>query len=627
LKRKIIWLAVSCAMVASLVLTSCAAEVTEEEAVTEKETVTEKMAETEKGAVTEEKVTEKEAVTEEKVAEAEVEMVKDSLGRMVEKPRYGGVFTKVHVDPSYFDEIYGHGHGTVTMTYTNGNLFKGDWLKGPTGKNEAGFRLMIIQDPPIQGGNIATSWEMPDDTTLIFHIRQGIHFQDKAPVYGRELDAEDVAFSLDRLWHQPNDLCTSVYCRNYPWEIHLQSITATDKWTVTMKFKPGASMEQIYEWCQGIAQIVPREIGDVGDGTLQDWRDAVGAGPFMLVDYVEESSMTFERNPNYWQNDPLHPDNQLPYLDGVKLLVMPDRSTQLAAMRTSKIDQLANIETEDADSLLAYNPNLKYAQFPSGGQNVMYIRVDNPAWPFYDLQVRRAMAMAVNNQEILDEYYGGNGLLFAWPIINMPEFSDMYTAPEDMPPETRSQFEYRPDDAIALLAEAGYPNGFSTEITCTVTYTDILSLIVAYWADVGIDAKIKVVESGAYETMVDTGVGYEIVMAGATSTAPFFGDHERADGNNNDSRVDDPYINAAYEEMGQYRWDVKRREIMTELSRYQLSLHFMLPFPVPNLWVFWQPWVKSYSGEIHAGYYGYPYDGSEYCWIDQDLKYELTGKR
>ena len=102
-------------------------------------------------------------------------------------------------------------------------------------------------------------------------------------------------------------------------------------------------------------------------GDLNDWENVIGTGPFLITDYVSGSIIKFERNPNYWQNDPLNPGNQLPYVDEVKIMIMTDPSTRLAALRSAQLDYIANdrvpIYKEDADSLMATNPELLWSKY------------------------------------------------------------------------------------------------------------------------------------------------------------------------------------------------------------------------------------------------------------------------
>ena len=73
-------------------------------------------------------------------------------------------------------------------------------------------------------------------------------------------------------------------------------------------------------------------------GNVNDWRNLVGTGPFMLTDYVEGSSVTWIKNPNYWGFDEKYPENRLPYIDELVALVMREEATRTAALRSGKLD-------------------------------------------------------------------------------------------------------------------------------------------------------------------------------------------------------------------------------------------------------------------------------------------------
>ena len=76
-------------------------------------------------------------------------------------------------------------------------------------------------------------------------------------------------------------------------------------------------------------------------GDVKDWRNLVGTGPFEITDWVEGSSITWTKNPNYWGYDEKYPENRLPYIDGMKMLVIPDVATRVAALRSGRIDVMA----------------------------------------------------------------------------------------------------------------------------------------------------------------------------------------------------------------------------------------------------------------------------------------------
>ncbi len=456
MKKKTVWLLVSGLLVAALMLTSCGPAVTEEEE--EEEVVTEE----------EEEVAEEEEEEEEEGPE----MVRDSLGRLVEKPRYGGVFTMgLSVDIRYFDEIYGTGiqSSNHTQRFTHEELLTGDWTMGPVGSNEVTWRLPGYFVKEAQVGILAESWEVPDPETLIFHLRQGIRWHDKPPVNGRELVADDVVFSLKQLFDTPGRWIHD----NYPPGEAPSSITATDKYTIVFTIPPetlGYLIAIIGEY----ASITPPETVAGGEYDQRYWENALGTGPFLLTDRVMASSLTLERNPNYWRKHPLYLEDTLPYLDGIKILIIPDYSTRLSAMRTGKIDYLG-VSWEDADSLLSTSPELQYIRYLGNVSYNIFMHVDQPDIPQYDIRVRRALNMAINNQELVDDYFGGNAVVSTFPTMPAKELMAMYTPMEEMPEWFQEMYEYHPDKARELLAEAGYPDGFKTEVLATAASADYLS--------------------------------------------------------------------------------------------------------------------------------------------------------
>ena len=106
----------------------------------------------------------------------------------------------------------------------------------------------------------------------------------------------------------------------------------------------------------------PEVIEQYGD--MQDWKTLVGTGPYELTDLVEGSSWVFTKNPNYWRFDERHPENHLPYIDEISVLVMPDFSTRLTALRTgrSAILRESTIPIDVVENLRRTNPELNLIQ-------------------------------------------------------------------------------------------------------------------------------------------------------------------------------------------------------------------------------------------------------------------------
>jgi len=537
-----------------------------------------------------------------------------------DKPKYGGVLIQSQsVEPITFDEADGHQGLAPTLFFTNEDLTTGDWAKGPTGTGEISWLYSDMPPMDFVVGALAESWRIVDDTTFVFHIRKGVHWHDKPPVNGREMTAEDVEFSLRRLFFESPKCYNGI---NYG--KHIESLEVSDKWNVVVKVAPG-QLEPIFGFMAQHSTIIPPEVVKE-HGNMKDWRNACGTGPFMLTDYVPGNSVTFVRNPNYWKKDPLHPENRLPYLDGVKWFIIPDLSTQFAALRTAKIDWLPAVTWEDGASLLKTNPGLKQIKYNRAHGDALHLRVNDPTLAFYHKKVRQALAMAVDQKLIADTYHGGNAVLRTHPFAPLPEYKHMWIPHEELPKIVQEQFEYHPEKAKQLLAEAGYPNGFKTSVLCYKTHVDILSMVKDFWKKVGVELELDVKEYAAY-TSLGFERKYEAYCYPTTSGQfPFRFFHTMPKNPYNFCVVDDPLANKAYEEIAA-AWpdEAKRGRILKELTPHLLEEGYILQLPSPDYYNFWQPWLKGYTGETTVGRkeYGWPM----YVWVDQNLKEERAGKR
>ena len=540
---------------------------------------------------------------------------------VTKEPQYGGVFTTVLAnDVPNWDEVYSANAGIFPAHLIYDELLIGDWTKGPAGTGEASWRLQGAFYPDtLEVGCLAESWETPDTTTIVYHIRKGVHFQDKAPVNGREMNANDVVAEIQRNFNTP----TSTLAQGYG--TMFKSVTAQDKWTVVVKCAEG-TLGSIFMATAEYVKIVPTEvIAQYKD--LQDWKVAVGTGPFRLTDYVPASSVTLVRNPNYWGTDPLHPENVLPYLDGVMFLIMPDLSTQQAALRTGKIDQLEGIAWDAAANLKQTTPGLnsaEYLQAPAGG--IIWMRVDTK--PFDDIRVRRAMSLAIDQPAILKSYYGGDGVLLSTPVAPYPEYMGMFTPLEQQSKEVQELYEYHPDKAQQLLTQAGYSTGFTTQILLTQANVSMASVLVDYWAKVGITVTLNVKDTASI-TAILRAFNQPALYYGGMSTAnpPIFWHWREPTMNSNYSRINDARCLAA--------WNVINTNYIVntpaytqawkDIGPYILSQAWDVELPTPYLHVMWQPWVGGYHGESTVGY-AQSFNFIRWIWIDKNLKKEMTGK-
>ncbi len=598
MRKNLIWLLVSCVVILSLVLASCAPATPVTPPTTTPPTTT-----------------------------PPTTTPPTTTPPTAEVPKYGGTVVHMEIRPNRgFDDHYQLNTYVDTCAWTNDELLTGDWSRGPAGTKELTFanEAFILSQ---EMGSMAESYEIVDANTIVLHIRQGVHWglnpnsEASRLVNGRQLTAEDVAYNIRSHW----TVKQSWLAVNFPgW---LQSAEVTSPWTVTVKgndnvFKTALVWMRLSDYMF----IYPPEVIQKY-GSMQDWRNSVGTGPFMLVDSVSGSSSTVIRNPNYWMTDPVGPGkgNQLPYPDRAVVLYIIDPSTQQAAVRTGKVDRgIIESGYDDAMPIIKSNPALQWFKKLPGTDNVIFMRVDRK--PFDDIRVRKAMSMAIDYDAIVNDFCSGDAVKLFFEVPPDPIFGVAYVPFDQLPADTKDHLTYQPDKAKKLLTEAGYPNGFKLTMPCiSPTDIDIASVFVAYWKAIGVDVTLQpVVES--VHTSIKYGKTYEnIIFSGRGVWTPDqFLSHVPGH-QYNQSVVDDPYINERYPVI----WDVKnigkddiRMQALKEVNLRALSQAYWIQVPLPYAYTIWWPWLKNHHGEASIGTYNHRM-WVRYCWIDQELKKKM----
>ncbi len=561
--------------------------------------------------------------------EEEEEVVEKEELLPPEVPKYGGTTNFYYREPMGFDPAYTLSIECMASLggFCNNEMMEGDWTKGLAGTGETDWQRGYLDRIGLLTGSLSTGYELPDDETIIWHVRKGVHFWDKPPVNGRECTADDVAWSMDREFTAPKSFLTMFFKP----EDRPKSVTALDKYTVEVKV-PAANQGLLLLVTADQLHIYAPEVVEMY-GDYKDWRNLNGTGPFILTDYVRGSSLTYERNPNYFQNDPLHPENQLPYLDVCKQLIIEDKSTQLAAIRTAKIDcsRNVNVTWEDYELLMKQAPDLKYYK-GAGADNQIWARVDKPELPFYDLKVRQAMTLAIDQPGIIEEYYNGNADILGHPYPPYKSWAPLYTPLEEMPSEptiegsacsVQELYTHNPDKAKRLLSDAGYPSGFKTEIVCgTAEAADFLAIIKEQWADVGIDLEIKMLEYSVFRSVNRARTYDEIVYTGSpTAMFPSWMLHIRKESLDAKSYYDSPVTREAYNKVNKLvgKDDAQWMKIIKDVTPFTLEDCVGIWLPVPHSYTMWWPWLQNYNGENSLGYDN-QMAFTWYAWIDQDMK-------
>lgn len=588
--KKTAWLLLSLLIVAALALSACSSDDTDAPPITEEE------------PVVEEPVVEEPGVAE---------------------PKYGGTLRMMGGEPATWDPM-----SPVAPVYTFpalSRLVTQDWWQGPAGTGEWAFTCPGCEVPEkLFVGDLADSWQIVNPSTIVFNLKEGIMWPGKPGIMeSREVTAEDIAWNFEKLLATPGHPFVNAFsgCTQ------LSSITATDRYTVEFvaspQFGPMADPVRVIGHSNG---MVPPEA--YADGkNMADWRNITGTGPFMLTDYVSGSVISYEKNPN-WHTTDLE-GRKLPYVDGLEILIIQDISAQMTAMRSGQIDLISSffaISWAEAEELQETNPELNYLK-KSTASTLPFLQFDMKSPPFGPTEdedawkVRRALSMAIDREAIADGYYQGNAR-----IITSTMATDAYGITaldvENLPESSRELYEYNPEKAMELLAEAGYPEGFKT--TINVSYqSDQYSILQSFWEAIGVDAEINTMDYGALvaQQWGHTGTGVNLVTwtfgleIGWRLNMPESGWNM---GNFND--LDDTEINEMYAAISDCEAEdlgfEETLEVSTAITLELIDGASEIYLPLANTYNFWQPWVKGYHGEDNVGIFS-SYDVAAYIWLDK----------
>ena len=494
-------------------------------------------------------------------------------------------------------------------------LFAGDLSKAKSRGGKHPFVADSWLPSDAIRGELAESWKVMDNPFRVeVKLRKGVMFPDKPGVMkARELVADDVVYSFNRLDKSPKKIPT--------YYDHVDKVEAKDKYTVLFTFK-NYNAEWDYRFGWGYySGIVPKEVSDAG---AKDWKNANGSGPFELTDYVQGNAATFSKNPIYWDKEIIggHP-YKLPFVDKIVYRTIKDEATMWTALRTGKIDLLEAVRWTAVDELKKNAPALKWKRWVNTGGVFIAMRVDTK--PFDDIRVRRALNMAVNKQEIVKSYYGGNAELFAYPMH--PDYVGYYETLDKMPVAAQELFTYNPEKAKALLAEAGYPKGFSFKVqvcACAPDQMDLLPLVAAYLEQVGVKIEIQPLEYGAFLSAMTTktnAAGY-MMQNGHTNPTTSIRKSFVTKQTWNPAQYTDPEFDKRMADVYLERDESKRQLLIKLMTRDIVEKAPYIWLPTAYVYTAWWPWVKNYDGELRVGSER-PGPIHARIWIDQEMKKKM----
>ena len=330
--------------------------------------------------------------------------------------------------------------------------------------------------------DVAESIDISDDGLVYtFHLRQGVNFHDGTP-----FTAEDVKFTFDRL-KDPET--------GYPYAVQLASLeetTVIDDHTVQMRLSVPTGPFLVNLAFPGSA-IVSKSIVESGHDL---GATPIGTGPFKFVSYQPGTMTKFVRNPDYYEGDK-------PYFEAMEYRTIADETAITNALLSGVVDFSNAIAAKDWATVEA---NADLTKVPIEGGRWFWVGVNNNAEPLNSNLVRQAIAHAVDRQAIVDAVFYG----LAKPIRGgvVPEWSWGHAA--DLKVFSTGA---DPDKAKALLAEAGYPDGFDITFKIGTEWPPLMAmgpLIQANLMAVGINAQISTMGTAQWLDEVFTARDYHI---------------------------------------------------------------------------------------------------------------------
>lgn len=339
-------------------------------------------------------------------------------------------------------------------------------------------------------GNLATSWTWIDDTTLELSLREGVVFHN-----GEPFSADDVVFTMNYVADPESGVNPQ---RNVAW---IKGAEKVDDMTVRILLD--APFPAALEFLAGPVVIYPDQyFGEVGPEGMAS--APIGTGPYQLTESVPGELIVLERFADYHADSP----KGTPQIDRIEWRTLPEKNTQMAELMSGGVDWLWQVAADQAERISVMN------QFVVSNESTMrigYLSFDatdrSGDTPFDDIRVRQAVAHAIDREAIVVNLLKG-----ASAVVHSACFPSQFGCDTDV-----TTYEYDPEKARALLAEAGYPDGFETSFGA-YRNRDYAEAMMSDLAAVGITTSLDYKKYAAMRDQVQAGeVPFQFMTWGSYS--------------------------------------------------------------------------------------------------------------
>ncbi|MEK4563110.1 glutathione ABC transporter substrate-binding protein [Alkalihalobacillus sp. FSL R5-0424] len=453
----------------------------------------------------------------------------------------------------------------------------------PSGNVQSNIYETLVffdENMDIQNG-LAEDWKQVDENTLEFKLREGVTFTD-----GEVFNAEAVKANIERITDE------EIASQRAFLFADISEINVVDDYTIQfITEEPSASL--IFSFAHnGGSMISPKAIeedyaamenGETSGSVIGT--NPVGTGIFKLDEWKSGDQVRLVKNEDYWDEGAK--------LDSVTFRVVSEDNTRLANIETGS----AHISEPTAPSDVNRVENSDVMDIvQSDSLNVSYIGFNTEREPFDDVRVRRAISMAINNEDVVNNLYNGYGTPAKGPIAPGVIGYDDSIEP----------IEYNPEEAKKLLEEAGIEDGFEITISTndTTERQDLATFVQAELEKVGLNVNIDIVEWGAYLEQTAQGDTDMFVLGWSSATGdadyalePLF--HSKNKGNaGNRSFYENEEVDALLDEAKNELDTTKRNELYSQVQEILIE-------EAPLLYTHHKVELNAVANTVH-GFYRHP---------------------
>lgn len=347
---------------------------------------------------------------------------------------------------------------------------------------------LIYRDPVTNEyrGQLAKSWTWVDDKTLEVDLREGIRFHN-----GEEFDADDVVYTMNFVSNPENKVLNTT---NVAWIAGAEKVS---KFKARIRLKE--SFPAAIEYLAGPVVIHPNEYyAKVGPKGMNE--KPVGTGPYRIIEHVAGKLIRLERNPDYFRDS----QRPAPKIGKVDIRIIPDPQTQIAEVMSGGLDFVMGVAADQAQAMAAA-PNMQVVEGET--MRIVFLNLNTqettPTPALRDKRVREAIIHAIDRNTMVKQLVGQKA-----KVIEVNCFPSQFGCDDSLAVKRA----YDPAKAKALLAEAGFKDGFDVDIAAYRERHQTEALI-GYLKAVGIRANLKFMQ---YAAMRDQVRGNKVGMAHQT---------------------------------------------------------------------------------------------------------------